>query len=74
MTSMIYKQFFDAQVGDWVFENAIEQGKLSQDRDSDNCVYNYMYMHSTNEGSKIIDHFKNRTTREYDVVAIREKR
>jgi len=63
-----------------VFENAIEQNKLSLDLDDDKYVGRYMYMHSTvldadmegRDDDQIIDHFKNRDTRAYDVVCLRK--
>ena len=55
-----------------VFENAIEQNKLSLDLDDDRYVGRYMYMHSTLlDDDQIIDRFKNRDTKAFDVVATR---
>ena len=57
-----------------VFENAIEQNKLSLDLDDDRYVGRYMYMHSTLlDDDQIIDHFKNIDTRAYDVVSTRKE-
>ena len=57
-----------------VFENAIEQDKLSLDLDDDKYVGRYMYMHSTLlDDDQIVDHFKNRDTRAYDVVSTRKE-
>ena len=56
-----------------VFDNAINDNKLSTDPKSANYAGDYMYMHSTTgEGDfyrNITDYFKNRNTRKYDVKA-----
>ena len=46
---------------DKAFEEAVERGLLSMDRDAANFVQRYMYMHSL-EG---VDYFKKINTREY---------
>jgi hypothetical protein len=72
--NMRNKDFYDNENAEGlVFENAIEQNKLSLDLDDDKYVGRYMYMHSTLlDDDQIIDHFKNRDTRAYDVVGLRK--
>jgi len=65
------KEFYDDS--SVAFDNAIEQRQLSVDPENDWYAGRYMYMYSTqSEGNQIRDYFKNKDTREYDVVGLRK--
>ena len=61
---------------DEAFDYAIFAKQLTNNPDDTNFAGKYMYMHSTEEfyeddSVRTTDHFKNKTTREYDVTASR---
>ena len=73
MAQSVMRAHKSANQSDWAFEKAIKQGKLSLDECSDNWVGNYMYMRSEEYINCTVDHFKNKITREYDVIVLTEK-
>lgn len=74
MAQSVMRAHKSANQSDWAFEKAIEQGKLSLDESADNWVGHYMYMFSKEFINCTTDHFKNKISREYDVIVLTEKK